>query len=133
VIGGRKGESVEFPGEDPSIIVDSDEPDSTPPIPALECMEGDPEVGIRMFHRREASPYLDHDSELLPDLSLQATFQILARFKLSPGKLPESSQQPFRRPACDQESVVPPDDSGRDLMMGNGLPGGFDGQFPLNR
>jgi len=90
VIGGRKGESVEFPGKDPSIIVDSDEPNAASPIPALEGMEGDPEVGIRMFHRGEAGPYHDRDSELLPDLSLQAILQILARFKLPPGKLPES-------------------------------------------
>ena len=132
VIGGRQGESVEFPGENPSIVVGSDEPDTAPPIPAVEGMEGNPEVGVRMFHRGEASSYLDIDSELLPDLSFQATLQVLALFELPPGKLPESSQQPFRRPARDQEPVAPPDDPGRDLIVGNGLPRGFDGQLALD-
>ena len=84
MIGGGKGKFVEFPGEDPSIVVDADESDTASQIAALEGMEGDPEVGIGMFHRGEEGPCFDRDSELLPDFSLQATFQILARFELSP-------------------------------------------------
>ena len=79
-------------------------------------------MGIGMIHRDQVNTHLDIDSELLPDLSFHATFQVLARFELSPRKLPESPQQPFRRTPRDQEPVVPPDDSGRDLIMGHGLP-----------
>ena len=58
-------------------------------------MEGDPEVGIGMIHRGQEDSHLDIDSELLPDLSFQATLQVLARFELSPGKFPEPPRSPF--------------------------------------
>jgi hypothetical protein len=122
MIGGRKGESVEFPRAYPSIIIDSNEPDWSSPISAFEGMEGDPEVGIGMIHRGQVNTHLDIDSELLHDLPFHATHQVLARFELSPRKLPESPQEPFRRTPRDQEPVFPPDDPGRDLIMGYGLP-----------
>ncbi len=95
MIGGGKGECVEFPREDPSIIIDADELDASSPIPALEGMKGDPEVGIGVIHRGQVLAHFDGDAELLPDLSFQATFQVLALFELPPGNSQSPPSKPF--------------------------------------
>ena len=52
-------------------------------------------MGIGMIHRGQVITHLDIDSELLPDLSFQATLQVLARFELSPGNSQSPPSKPF--------------------------------------
>ena len=69
-------------------------------------MQGDSHVRVRMTINPALRPNRNCDTQLLLDLSMQTTRQILPGFKFSARKFPHPTQQTLRRPLRNQHAPV---------------------------